>query len=151
MKKTFVLAALAVFCSLHVEARILKHKIECQGKTANGVSASFSIDQIGNKDSWDSVTASVFSHTGDQRSLLCEEAWVSGRQGTEVDDSFGVDKDLYIECAGERSNEVYYRFLLNKISDSSYEGTFHVGEGLAPFGIARFGGSQPLTCVRVQK
>lgn len=151
MKKTLVVTALAVFCSLHVEARMLKQKFECQGTTAQGGQAVFSIDEIGNKDSWDSLTANVFTHHQDQKSILCEEAWIAGRHGSLIDDGLGIEGDLYVECVGERAHEVYYRILLNKISDSAYEGTFHVGEGLAPFGIARFGGSQSLTCVKVQK
>ncbi|MFS4459483.1 hypothetical protein [Bdellovibrio sp. HCB2-146] len=151
MKKTLVLTALALFCSLQVQAQSLKYKFECKGATAEGVQTVFSIDEIGNKDSWDSLTASVFTHHKDQKSLLCEEAWIAGRKGAVIDDGLGLENDLYIECGGERANEVYYRILLNKIAAGSYEGAFHVGEGLAPFGIARFGGSQALTCVKVQK
>lgn len=151
MNKSFILAMATVLCSFGAEARMFKYKIACSGKASDGSAATILIDRIGNKDSWDSVTASVFTHKDGKQSLLCEEAWLTGRKGASIDDGFGVDNDLYIECTGERANEVYYRLMLDKKTEGIYQGSFQVGEGIAPFGISRFGGSLDLTCVKVQK
>lgn len=151
MHRSLTLIALILLGSWQTQAGMLKHRIDCEGVSAQGEPVQFSVDQIGNKDSWDTVTANVYASKAEQKTLLCEEAWFAGRQGIVIDDDIGIENDLYVECGGERANEVHYRISLNKTGEQSYSGTFEVGEGLSPFGISRFGGTQSLTCTKVQK
>ncbi len=104
----------------------LGHHILCHGETLEGAPQSLLISNASVKDDWESLTADIFLlHKGKIREL-CQEAWLTGQKGDQIDDALGVKGDLYLECLQDDSNIVTHQVSLRKLDNDHYTGTFSV-------------------------